>query len=48
MIQDTANAGRGSYNMVSDNTNQLNGLVINALKRAFEPSLKDCKVWLGK
>ena len=49
MIKETAHAGRGSYNIVSDkNANELNGLVINALKRAIEPSLKECQIWLGE
>ena len=47
MIKETAYAGRGSYSMVTDNANQLNGLVIKALKNAFEPSLKGCKIQLG-
>ena len=41
MVKETAHAGRGSYSIVSDkNANELNGLVIDALKRAIEPSLK--------
>ena len=48
MVKETAHAGRGSYSIVSNkNANELNGLVINALKRAIEPSLKECQVWLG-
>ena len=48
MVKETAHAGRGSYSIVSDkNVNELNGLVINALKKAIEPSLKECRIWLG-
>ena len=47
MVAETAHAGRGSYSIVHDNSNTLNGLVVKALRRAFEPSLKDCVIWLG-
>ena len=49
MVKETAHAGRGSYSIVSDKNenNELNGLVINALKKAIEPSLKECRIWLG-
>jgi len=44
-----AKAGRGSHSLVSDNSSDLNGLVIKALSRAIEPSLKNCKLsWFGE
>ena len=49
MVVETAKSGRGSYSMVQDNSNQLNGLVVKALARAFEPSLKGCSMhWDGE
>jgi hypothetical protein len=42
-------AGRGSYSLVTDTSSDLNGLVVQALKRAIEPSLKNCRFsWFGQ
>ena len=49
MVVETAHSGRGSYSMVADNSNLLNGLVVKALANAFEPSLKGCTMlWNGQ
>lgn len=49
MVAQTARAGRGSYSIVNEGyySRALNGHVVRALKKAFEPSLKQCEVWLG-
>ena len=47
MVIDVAKAGRGSHSLVLDNSNELNSKVILALARAFEPSLKGCKLVFG-
>jgi len=47
MVIETAKAGRGSHSMVMDNSNELNAKVINALAKAFEPSLKGCVIKFG-
>ena len=47
MVVDVAKAGRGSHSLVLDNSNELNSKVILALARAFEPSLKGCKLVFG-
>lgn len=44
MIIETAKSGRGSHSIVINNTNQLSGLVVSALQKAFEPSLKGCTI----
>lgn len=49
LIKGVAKAGRGSHSLVSDTSSDLNGLVIRALRRAIEPSLKNCKLgWFGE
>ena len=47
MVKETAKAGRGSYSLVKDNSSELNAKVINALAKAFEPSLKGCELRFG-
>ena len=47
LVIDVANAGRGSHSIVLDNSKELNSKVILALARAFEPSLKSCKLVIG-
>ena len=47
MVKETAKAGRGSYSLVKDNSSELNAKVINALTKAFEPSLKGCELRFG-
>lgn len=47
MVIKTANAGRGSHSLVMDNSSELNAKVINALAKAFEPSLKRCTIRFG-
>ena len=47
MVKETAKAGRGSYSLVKDNSSELNAKVINALSKAFEPSLKGCELRFG-
>ena len=48
MIVQTAKAGRGTCSMVGDYSNELNGVVVQALKKAFEPSLGNCTLsWNG-
>ena len=49
LIKRTAIAGRGSYSFAIDNVTNLSGQVIQALKKATQPSLKDCSFsWSGK
>ena len=47
MVTETAKAGRGSHSLVMDNSSELNAKVINALAKAFEPSLKGCAIKFG-
>ena len=47
MVTETAKAGRGSHSLVMDNSSELNAKVINALAKAFEPSLKSCVIKFG-
>jgi hypothetical protein len=47
LCEKTASAGRGTCSIVKDGASDLNGQVIGALKKAGEPSLKDCSfTWL--
>ena len=49
LVKQVAQAGRGSHTIVEDGCSELNGLVINALSNAMEPSLKDSQIsWNGK
>ena len=43
LVIEVARAGRGTSTIVSDNDQNLNGLVIEALATSIEPSLKDMK-----
>ena len=44
-VKKLAQVGRGSYSIFSDNrTKKLNSLVVKAIERAFEPSLKNCEI----
>lgn len=43
LVLEVAKAGRGSYSFVDENSKNLKGLVITALRKAAEPSLKDCQ-----
>jgi len=47
MVMETAKAGRGSHSLVMDNSSELNAKVINALAKAFEPSLRGCVMKFG-
>jgi hypothetical protein len=42
LVKSVAKAGRGSYSFVEESDN-LKGKVISALRKAVEPSLKACK-----
>ena len=42
LVKDVAKAGRGSYNIVSDQETNLKSLIIKALGNSSQPSLKDC------
>ena len=42
LIKMSAIAGRGSYSFATDNSSNLSGQVVEALKKATQPSLKDC------
>jgi hypothetical protein len=42
MIEQVAKNGRGSFNLLDDNSQDLNGKVITSLMHASEPSLKAC------
>ena len=45
MVVETAKAGRGSHSIVNDNDcDKLDSLVVDALGKSFEPSLKGCKL----
>ena len=49
LVSQVALAGRGSHTIVEDGCSELNGLVVNALSNAMEPSLKDSQItWNGK
>lgn len=48
MVERMAQKGRGSCSLVGDNSDNLNGLVITALKRASEPSLQGCSFAFGE
>ena len=49
LIKQTAIAGRGSFSFATDNSSNLSGQVIQALKKATQPSLMDCKFsWSDK
>ena len=49
LIEKTAIAGRGSYSFATDNIAHLSGQVIEALKKATQPSLKQCDLtWSNK
>ena len=43
LVKEVAKAGRGSYSFVDEKSENLKGKVINALRKAVEPSLKECK-----
>ena len=43
LVKEVAKAGRGSYSFVDEQSENLKGKVISALRKAVEPSLKDCK-----
>jgi len=47
MVKKMAEAGRGSCSLVGDDVDNLNGLVVTALARASEPSLKGCTIKFG-
>lgn len=42
LVEKTAEAGRGSSNIIAKIDDRLNGLVVSALRNASEPSLKSC------
>jgi len=42
LVNKMAEAGRGSSSFVYDNSSELNGLVVTALSKAMQPSLKNC------
>ena len=42
LVKEVAKAGRGSYSFVDERSENLKGKVINALRRAVEPSLTAC------
>lgn len=48
MVKAMAKNGRGSCSLVGDDVENLNGLVVTALSRASEPSLKGCKLEFAK
>jgi hypothetical protein len=43
LVKEVAKAGRGTYSFVDEKSDNLKGKVISALKKATEPSLKNCK-----
>ena len=47
MVRRMAKMGRGSCSLVGDSVDNLNGMVVTALARASEPSLKGCKFTFG-
>ena len=42
LINDVAEVGRGSASFAGDDSPDLPGQVVTALRRSFEPSLKGC------
>jgi len=44
LIKRTAQAGRGSHSFATDHSSNLSGQVIEALRKATQPSLKDCNL----
>jgi hypothetical protein len=42
LVKEVAKAGRGSYSFVDEKSENLKGKVISALRKAVEPSLKEC------
>jgi hypothetical protein len=42
LVKEVAIAGRGSYSFVDEKSENLKGKVISALRKAAEPSLKNC------
>lgn len=46
LVLEVARAGRGTYSFVEE-TDNLKAKVINALKKATEPSLKNARFYLG-
>ena len=47
LVKEVAKAGRGTYSFVDEKSDNLKGKVISALKKAVEPSLKNCKFTYG-
>jgi len=43
LIKDTAEAGRGTASFAVNESDNLSGLVISALKKSMVKSLKDCQ-----
>lgn len=43
LVKEVAKAGRGSYSFVDEKSENLKGKVISALRKAVEPSLKNCR-----
>lgn len=43
LVKEVAKAGRGSYSFVDEKSENLKGRVISALRKAVEPSLKECR-----
>ena len=49
LVTQVARAGRGTYTIVSDGGDDLNGQVIRSLQNAMQPSLKDVEYgWNGE
>lgn len=42
LVEKTAKAGRGSSSFAADSDSNISGLVVEALRRSFEPSLAGC------
>ena len=42
LVNEMAKAGRGSSSFVFNNSSELNGLIVTALSKAMQPSLKNC------
>ena len=47
LVKEVAKAGRGTFSFVDEKSDNLKGKVISALKKAVEPSLKNCKFNYG-
>ena len=48
MVREVARAGRGTSTLVEDGCSDLNGLVIQALSQAVEPSITEVQaLWNG-